>query len=824
MPAAPSFALWLKQRRKALDLTQAALAERVGCSVDTIYRFEAGTRRPSRQVATRLALILEIPATQIASFMRHARQTPGESESDDDDSASYASSTTQQLLRRAVARPPRLPGRSTPLIGREQEIAEIRDRLLREDVRLLTLLGPPGVGKSRLSLEVAAYFAGHFEDGVFFVPLTEVVDPDLVAHHLAHIVGAEEMAGETIEESLVLSLHDRHVLLVLDNFEHIVEAAPFVAELIMDCPRLKVLTTSREPLRLRSEWLFDVDGLSYPQDDELTGLEQYGAVRLFSQRASQMNRRWSLDSDDVGGVVRICRLVEGLPLALELAAAATRERTSAEIARDLEHGLQALVAGTRDLPPRHQSMWAAIDHSWQLLAQSEQEVFRRLAIFRGGFDEQAAIDICGAAPAVLNALLAKSLLRLDSEPDETRRLAFHALVRQFATEKLEASGEVMTLQKRHLHYFLGQAEVAEPRLMTSEQSAVLRQLEHDQDNLIAALRWATRNCHVEEALRLAASLKRFWYLRGDWSEGRTSLERALALGNAVQPSLARGRALLAAGELALYQSDYATALTRLRESEQLFQHLGDDLHTALARQALAHLAHNQHDFTWAQTLWRQILPVFRRDCDPQRIGQALHGLGYVMLNLGDLEEAARLFTEGLGYYRQGGDQGAIAGSLTFAGTAAFQRGDLVAARALCEESVKLNREVGNRHGLAWALRLSGSIARAEGDETRAELDIRESLRLRWELRDPHGVAWSLEGLAEVATARQQADRAARLWGQAELLRETVGVTMATDERQVYERNVAEARTQIEASRFAAAWAAGRQMSIQEAVTYGLDDF
>jgi predicted ATPase/Tfp pilus assembly protein PilF len=707
-------------------------------------------------------------------------------------------------------------------VGREQEVKELRAQLQGADVRLVTLIGQPGVGKTRLSLEIAADLAPAFSDGVYFVPLAAITDSELVGQAIAGILGVKEAPGEMIQQSLVAFLRNRRLLLVLDNFEQVVLAAPLVAELLSASPGLKILVTSREPLGLWSEWLFDVDGLPYPPDDNAMDLEAYSAVRLFTQRARQIQRRWVPAGSEAQAVARICRLVEGLPLAIELAASAVRERSCVEIANEIERGVHALARAAYDLPERHQSMRAALEHSWQLLCVEERCMFPRLAVFRGGFVAAAALDVAGTQPALLSRFVHRSLLRHSVQADGTSRYYLHELVRHYGGEKLREAGETVATRDRHLSFFLHLAEASEPLLTGPQKAEWLTRLEREHDNLRAALAWALESHQVESALRLGAALGQFWCLHGHWSEGRSWLARALAKSDPSSCSVGRGTALLAAGRLADYQSDYAAAISLLEESESVFRDLGDDLRVALAWQALAHIAHNRREFQRARTLWDQVLPVFRASGDPLRIGQALHGLGYVLLNQGDYERAAQLFDEGLLHYRAVGDRGQIGSSLTFAGYLAWLRGDFVRARALCEEATLLTREVGDKQGLAWALRQLGDVAYSEGDYDGATTYISESLKLRWELRDPHGSAWSLEGLADIARLRGQVERAVRLWGQAEALREHVGVPLARHERELRDGHVASARTYLGAERFEQAWGEGVRMSLEEVVEYALE--
>ncbi|MDP9316517.1 MAG: tetratricopeptide repeat protein [Chloroflexota bacterium] len=825
MPPTASLGSWIKECRQALDLTQADLAQRVGCAVDTIYRLEAGTRRPSKEIAARLAAVLEIPAEQISAFLRLARAAPAAAPEQPLPAASTAGPAATPALpprQHPAAYQTNLPTPPTPLVGREQEVADLRAELLRQDMRLLTLLGPGGVGKTRLSLEVAAEVRDDFADGVFFVSLEAITDPGLVARAIAEALGVKEATGETVQESLLASLRAKQLLLVLDNFEQVIAAAPLVAELLSRCGALKTLVTSREPLRLRGEWLFDLEGLGYPVEGATDGLEDHSAVRLFVQRAQQVQRQWSPVKREMEAIIRICRLAEGLPLAIELAAAAVRDHSCVEIAHALERGLHALAVAARDTPERHQSIQATLEYSSRLLSMEERGLLARLAIFRGGFGEEAAVEVGDAAPTVLAALLAKSLVRQMVQVDGTRRYQLHALVLQYADEKLREAGEQIIMRDRHLHYYLQQIEVVEAQLYGREQARWLAHLEREHDNLRAALSWAIERGAVEHALRLAAALEHFWYLHGYWTEGRAWLARVLAQSDPAAPTQVRGCVLLAAGELADAQCDYPQAMAFYEESLTLFRELGDDLHIALAIQGLAHVALNQRNYEQARTLFEASLPLLRVNGNNLSIGRALHGLGDVLLMQGNLELAAARFEEGLGYYRAAGDQGAIAASLIYAGDVAHQRGDLSRARALCEEGLLLSRELGHKLGISWALGRLGAIMQDEGDYERAEACFGECLQVRHELRDTQGIAWALEGLAAVAAGRRQPERAAQLWGQAEALREAVGAPLSLTVRATYERHVMVARAEMDEDRFAVAWAAGQRMSLEQAIAYALE--
>lgn len=817
MPPPLPFGNWIKQRRKALDLTQADLARLVGCSPDAIYRIEAGTRRPSKQIADRLARELDVPGSQVGYFLRRARAAlPSDAEETNDFDAVPA---------RAVHSAGLLAYRA-PLIGREQELDDLRELLLRDSVRLITLLGPAGVGKTRLSLELATTTVDDFDDGICIVPLAAVTEPDLVADTIAQALDIPQSSEHSARHSLRHYLYDRRLLLILDNFEQVLGAAPLIAELLGHCAWLKIVITSRERLRLWSEWSFDLEGLAYPPETASGSLEHYGAVRLFAHRAQQRQRRWNLH-DEAAAVVRITRLVEGLPLALELAAAAVSERTCAEIAADLEVGLPPAAPDAYDIPLRHRSIEAALDYSWRLLSDEQRRAFPCLAVFRGGFDEAAAVQIAETTPHMLTSLLHKSLLRQIRTKDGIRRYQVHELVLHYAEEKLRTADTPVSVQQRHLTYFLALAEQARSQLIGPHEQHWARHLEHDHDNLRAALRWALNNGQVEAALRLTTAMERFWYVQGYWSEGRSSLERALTL--AARPSSptpephAHGGALIAAANLASSQNDYPQAEQLFQDALTLFGNLGDDLQIARIQQGQATIALDQRDYDRAYALFERSLPVLRSHNDHHAIGRTLHGIGSILLMQGNLEAASTLFAEGAAHYRLTGDKGAIASALSFAAGVARRRGDLPQATMLCLEAIDLCRELGHKLGLAWALRYLGDIAQDKGDYDHAQTCYSESLRLRRELQDRQGVAWALEGLAEVACNRHQPERAAWLWGQAATLRTMTGAPLEDLELATYQQYVATARTQIDAVRFAAAWQAGSQMSLEDAVANALPE-
>ncbi len=507
-----SFGNWLKERRRTLDLTQADLAGYVGCTVDTIYRFESGARRPSKQVATRLATILQVEDDEREMFLRLARM-PSHGVEDDEYLVDmpYVSPHAPRC---------RLPVPPTPLIERSQEIARIREQLRHPNVRLMTIVGLAGVGKTRLSLQIASESLDMFADGAFFVPLAASTDAQSVERAIAHVLGVGEQGSESIAHSLYAFLRDLDVLLVLDNFEQVVDGAGVVADLLDACPALTILVTSRERLRLWSEWVWDLEGLSFPTTDAKADITSFGAVQLFVQRAQQVQHRWRLDAQNMEAVARICRLVAGLPLAVELAASAVRELDAHAIAHAIETTVHALAVNARDLPERHRSIWAALEHSWRLLGADEQRILPLLAVFRGGWTMEGAEYIADARPQVMQSLVERSLVRYYIAGDGTHRYSFHPMIQQYAMEKNGDRPRFEEAARRHLDYFATMAERSEAALVGPDQKRWGLLLETEHDNLRAALRWGLDGGTPTVALAMAASLTQFWYLRGHWQEGR----------------------------------------------------------------------------------------------------------------------------------------------------------------------------------------------------------------------------------------------------------------------------------------------------------------
>jgi predicted ATPase len=715
-----------------------------------------------------------------------------------------------------------------------------------------------------------------------------------------------EAGGQSLLETLKSFLREKSLLLVLDNFEQVLDAAPTVAELLSCSPRLKVLVTSRALLRLRGEQEGAVPPLTLPDPRRLPplpALSQYGAVALFIQRAVTAKPEFAVTNENAPAVAEICHRLDGLPLAIELAAARIRlfspESLLARLGTAKRQGLKLLVGGARDLPARQQTLQNTIGWSYDLLNAPEQMLFRRLTVFAGGFTLEAAEALGGEGDPLelLASLIEKSLVRQEDIAGETRFWMLET-IREYGADRLREAGEAIAVRDRHLDFFLALAEEAEPRLHGREQLAWLARLEAEHDNLRAALEWSgAEERHAEAALRLAGALAWFWNMRGYLHEGRRWLEDLLE--RPAPAGATRARALDGAGLLAFYQDDFDAAPARFAESVALWRELGD-------RRALAHamswlggcseysrriplleesvaLAREVGDpWVLGLTLWHLAINVLRFQSDPERVrklakestallrevgdlwslGRPLGTLAFVAWGQGDLAAAVVYFEEALAAARTVGDKWGIATTLSFLVAVAREQGDYAAAqalleeglaifreagdkprtvhslsslaevaqaqgddekaRALCEDAISLARELEDTHSLMHSLAAIGHVARQQGDYGRARDLYQESLVLRQEMRDTHAIAQSLEDFAVLAGKQQQWERAARLLGAAEAVCVDLGRALPVANPAEYWRTVSDARRALGEEAFAAAWAEGRAMTSEGAITLALE--
>jgi predicted ATPase/DNA-binding XRE family transcriptional regulator len=861
MAGAEPFGALLRRLRQDAGLTQEELAERAGLSVRGISDLERSVNRTARgETAHLLAVALALDGSQRDQFLANAR----------------GRRSTEVMSSCALPIPP------TPLIGRAAELAVLRGLLCQDDIRCVTLTGVGGSGKTRLAIEVAASLQAEFSDGARFVDLAPLTDPHLIAQAIAQALGVHEVADSSLDDSLVAHLGPRMLLLLLDNFEQVLSGASLVASLLAQCPTLTVLVTSRTPLRLRGEYVFPVPALELPVRDQVAavGDRQAEAVALFVQRLRVVSPDFLLTPRNIKLVGEICRRLDGLPLAIELAAARGNALSLPTLLALLDNRLAFLTGGPRDAPPRQRTMRDAIAWSYDLLAAEEQVLFHRLGVFVGGCTLEAVEWIMdngieARAPLVppvtqqpmrataslyhvldqLSTLVESSLLRRVAVADDETRFRMLETVREYAVANLVASGDQSATRRRHAAYFTALAEASVAHLTSGDQCVWLDWLERDHDNFRAALTWALQDGATETALRLCAALALFWRIRGHLAEGRRWCTKALARGDEV-PRHVRAAALHGHGMLTHWQGDYAASQSLYQAALALRREVGDEQGIALSLNSLGILADDIGDYQHALALqgeslrrWEALgnqwgtahalcdigniakaqgrdgealahyersLALFQQVDDRQGKAMVLDNLGEVAMRRRAYTRAVSLFEEALQLQRALDYPQFVARLLNKLGTATLAQGDVEAARVLHEESLAIQKTLGDRRGMAFSLMHLGNVARERGDTGGAAERYCESLRLRWDLGHKDGVATCLEGLATTAIV-QRPQYATRLFAAAAALRETIGSSAPTIEASIITRDIARARSRLSEAEFGKAWSDGYASMLEAAV-------
>lgn len=783
--------------------------------------------------------------------------------------------------------PHNLPLQLTSFIGREREIAEVK-RLLGTS-RLLTLTGAGGSGKTRLALQVASQVVGDYPDGVFFIDLAPITDPSLVLPSVAKSLAVKVAPGEALIETLKSYLQGKEVLFLLDNFEQVVAAAPLIVDLLVSASDLKILVTSREPLHVQGEQLYQVPPLELPDPARQASVEELSqteAVALFIERARLVQPDFRLLEVTAPVVAQICSRLDGLPLAIELAAARSSVLTPQAMLLRLDTRLKLLTKGAHDLPARHQTLRSAIEWSYDLLTEDEKQLFRRMAVFQGGrtlealeavanFDGKLRVDALEGVQSLVDKSLLQQRVAKNGEP----RFVMLETIHEYAKEKLQHSGEAVALQGEHALYFMRLAEEAEPHLRGAKQQEWLDRLDDEHDNIRAALRWATEQGAVgnasatEVGLRMAASLWRLWDIRAYHSEGREQLVRFLSASQGqeevveiiatTEAKAIRAKALNGAGNLAFSQGDYKAARSLHTEALTIRRELGDKLGIAGSQNNLANTVTRLGDYTTARELYEETLAIMTQLGDKHGIAMSLHNLGSVAFAQGDYQRhhalkeeslaisrelgdkfgiaialenlgnealyeevnpprARELYEESLRIFGELGNQLRVALSLNNLGRVAFFEGEYARARQLSEMSLEMLEEIGSKPGMPWALDSLGLTALQEGDVEHARLLFTRSLQIDRTLGDKRRIPMDLLHLGAVAAAKGEVQKAARLLGASEALGKATATTLNRSYGMEYEGAMALVRLQLGEQASEQAKEAGRAMSVEQAIAYALE--
>jgi len=727
-----------------------------------------------------------------------------------------------------------LPTYLTPLLGREQDVQVASALLLRPEVRLMTLTGPGGVGKTRLAVQVAAHLTEQFADGASFVPLASISDPDLVLPAITQALGLPETEHVPLLEHLAISLRRRHLLLVLDNVEQVLGAVPHLGELLLACPAVKAVVTSRTVLRITGEYEFPVVPLALPSPtspSDAGAIGQYAAVALFVQRAQAQGLGFALTNENAAVIAAICARLDGLPLAIELAAARIKLLPPEALLARLAHRLQVLTGGPRDLPARQQTLRNTMEWSYDLLTPDEQRLFRRLAVFVGGCRLSSAEAICNVPGDVtisvldgLASLLDNSLLHQVEQAGEEPGFVMLETIREYGLECLEASGETVRSRDAHAGYYLALAEEADPQLVSTGQGQWLHLLEQEHENLRAALGWSTQQKESVIALRLAGALSRFWYIQSHFREGRMWLEQALAFpaGKKEPASVRRlrAKALNGASVLAHYMGDDEAASRHCEESLALFRALGDRQGTAAALGSLALVTRSRGNVSQTRLLYEESLSILRELDDQWQLAETLFALARLFAAKGDQQDyraAQSLCEECRILFHTLGDRRMVARVLMVQGHIAFDQRDYATARRLIQEGMPIVQALKDRRYSAMGLLVLGTVDAAQGNVAQGFLLCREALLQAREMGDKGLITTFLLQLATDVAMQGQAVLSARILGALAAIMETLGVPPFPFSRASYEYTVATTRAQLGEEPFAFAWQEGREMTLEEAL-------
>jgi predicted ATPase/transcriptional regulator with XRE-family HTH domain len=742
-----SFGTWIKRRRKALDITQQELAQRVGCSHSLIFKIESDERRPSRQIAELLAQYLEIPPDERDLFLKVARQEKAVDGLD----ALNAPPALHKPVALSTPRAGNVPTSPTTLIGREHEIAMIGRQLLDRSCRMLTLTGPGGIGKTRLALEVAREFEPRFADGVFFISMAGIERTESIIPAIADVLGLvfSGPADPVVQVSNLLQT--KEILLVVDNMEHLLEGGNLLGEILRQTQQTKMLVTSRESLRIQWEWLFEVQGLPVPESED-ANLEDNSAAVLFIQRARQASQDFSWELEDAEAIIHICKLVGGLPLAIELAASWVRLLSCREIAQELERGLDLLESKKVDVPLRHRSIKTVFDHSWTLLTEQERTLLIKLSIFQGGFTREAASAVTGASLSALSSLVDKSLLRHGKNLDH---YDLHELIRQYAFARLQSNPteEARTAEKHTLYYSQWIAALEGP-IKSAQQPQTSQLIRGETGNWLSAWYWAAGKGRVDLLRTMTASLYWYFEVHGYYAE-------ALSVSKAAVDGF-RAPHVLTSSQSAVDRSAGALLVNSLGWFE---------FRTGNVEKAIS--------------LFAESLELAGEADDPEVMYYIFVNQGYLSLFTGDVAEAERLTTEGLRHARRLNSAWHIAVAISILGIVAYQQGKLNEAYQQLSESLKIWRTVGDPRGLVFCMLYLGMSTLALGDIPATRSILLESNAIAEAKMDRWAHAFGLDLLGTMALSEGKHEEALTYFDQSLALSESIGDQLSAAQTAVH---------------------------------------